>query len=76
MGKMKEAMTMAQEWMSECYWGDGYVRADPSHSCATKVADSNWEAGNMGQSFSPTCIYEFTDGSKIEIGYSYAEVVG
>ena len=75
MGKVKEAMTMAQEWMeSECYWGDGYVRADPNH--ATKIADRNWEAGHMGHSFSPTCTYEFADGSKLEVGYSYAEIVG
>jgi hypothetical protein len=79
MGKVKEAMSMAEEWYwSECYPVDepnfGYVRADPAH--AKKIADSNWEAGHMGQSFSPTCTYEFADGSKLEIGYSYAVVVG
>jgi hypothetical protein len=79
MGKVKEAMNMAEEWYwSECYPVDepnfGYVRADPVH--ATKLEDSNWEAGHMGQSFSPTCLYQFADGSKLEVGYSYAVVVG
>ena len=75
MSAIKEAMSMAEDWMGECYppneWG--YVRVDPPH--AKKVYDSNWEAGHMGQSFSPTCIYEFADGSKLMVTYSYAEVV-
>lgn len=66
--------SMAEGHMMNCYDDDGsYYRSEPSN--AEEIYNSNWEAGHMGQSFSPTCHYLFSDGSVVEVGYSGAWVI-
>lgn len=63
----------AQQYVDYLYSPDGeYVRDEPTD--AKLIFCSNWDAGHMGQSFSPTRHFRFDDGSVVEIGYSGAWV--
>lgn len=69
-------MTQAEFWVEQCYWvEDGkFVRLHPPADQAEVVWSSNDDAGHMGHSFCPDYIYRFTDGSKMLLSYSFAEV--
>ncbi len=61
------SQTIAQQIEAESYDEDGYSRPSPAGKL---IWSSNWHSGTSGWSFSPTEIYEFEDGSKLEVGYS------
>lgn len=50
-----------------CY--DAAIREAHAHD-GEEINNSNWSAGNNGQSFAPTVTFRFKDGSEATVTYS------
>lgn len=73
--------TIAIEFVAYCYdtWSGDYARPRRSeietNFGGELISSSNDLAGNSGWSFSPDDVWEFPDGSRAEVSYSYAATI-
>ena len=70
-------VTIARDIASLCY-PEGWEYVRPINSYLWERGGIRLSSSNDGEgtfSFSPTDVWEFPDGSKLEVGYSVAEVL-
>jgi hypothetical protein len=73
-------MSIASSFILNSFDYDEYKYHRPSEHQIIRfggrcIESSNDNAGNSGWSFSPTEVWEFPDGSRMEVGYSLCEEI-